>query len=68
MTFYPGDRVIYPLTRREYIVEKCYIIIHDDQKIELIDVKPLAKHPGDKFRLFKGYNAKHYKLIKRNET
>jgi len=64
MTFKPGDRVIYNVTKREYIVEKSYIIKFDNQRLELIDVKPIKKIPSDKFRGFKGYSAKYFNLVK----
>lgn len=62
MTFNPGDRVIYTVTKREYIVEKCYVIKFNNQRLELIDVKPIKKIPSDKFRGFKGFSAQYFKL------
>lgn len=65
MTFYPDDVVFYNLTKRKYIVERCYFIKHDGITLELIDVKPLEKLAGDKFRKFKGYNAKYFTITKK---
>lgn len=64
MTFYPGDKIIYKITKRQYIVEKCYYFMFNNEKIELVDVGPAEKQKSDKFGPFKGYRAKYFKLVK----
>lgn len=64
MTFQTGDKIRYNLTKREYLVDRCYRIKHDDLTLELVDVIPLVTTPGDKHRTFKGWTAEHFTLVK----
>lgn len=67
MKFAPGDKIIYSLSKREYIVIVSYRIKHDGQTLELMDIKPIKPKKFDVVKILRGVSVTHFELVKKKK-